>query len=400
MKQTAQWLVVIGLFQDRYVELFLLLSAVFLLIAQCHCIYKSRILLYLVPVWMISLTATWLVGYEFEKPIQQIVIVTSFLLLYEQFFLSNRLNLLALFRKYIYLSYIICLIGLFQELIFMATGTNVMRLLPTYHSTQIINVFLMRITSTLNEGGCLGIAMMPALVYLFIYKDPYHLLGIRKWLMLLVSLLTLSPFVYIFCVVAFFYHLNRVFGRYKMITGVMVVVILFAGVAIINPFGERYKSDNGIWNRINDSYSAVSNMGNARLNNIVSYRRNTSSMVLATNLYIALHAPSRLFGTGIGTHAQSHAMLVHAKYRKSELDFNVDDGYSLFNRLFSEFGIIGLLLYVVFLIRFFNKDNMINICLFCMLICLFLRGGNYVLYGTVFAHFFYYYTARYKLSVR
>ncbi len=400
MKNAVQWLVVTGVFLFRYVELFLLVSAVFLLISQRHYIYKTKILFYLIPVWMISLTATWLVDYEFEKPIQQIIIVTSFLLLYEQFFLFNRLNLCTLFKKYIFLSYIICLIGLLQELVFISTGTNIMSLLPTYHSTQMINSFLLRITSTLNEGGCLGIALMPALVYLFVYQDPYHILGIRKWIVLVVSLLTLSPFVYISCIVTIFYHLNRIFRRYKMITGVMVVVILFAGLAIINPFGERYKSDNGIWNRINDSYAAMTKMENDRLKNIVSQRQNISSKVLATNMYIALHAPSRIIGTGIGTHAQSYAALVHAKYKETDLNLNVDDGYSLFNRIFSEFGFLGLLLYVFFIIRTFNKHNMINVCLFCMIICLFLRGGNFVLYGTIFAHFFYYFTSRFKLTVR
>ena len=400
MKNAAQWLVVMGVFLVSHFELLLLLSAILWLITLCHYIYKPKLLLCLIPVWAISMTATWLVGYQFEKPIQQIAVLTSFILLYEQFFLFNRLHLMSLFRKYIYMVYIICLIGLFQELIFIMTGTNIMRFLPSYHSTQLVNTYFLRITSTLAEGGNLGISLMPALVYLFIYKDPYHILGFRKWVVSFLSLLTLSPFVYIFWLVAIFYHFNRIFGRYKTVTGAIVVVSIIIGLSILRPFGGRYSNDNDIWNRINDSYIAMTRMGNDRLNNVISQSHNISSMVLATNMYIAFHAPSRIFGTGVGTHPQSYAALVHAKYKKTDLNLNVDDGYSLFNRLLSEFGIIGVLLYVFFIIRTFNKSNMINVCFFCMLICLFLRGGNYVLYGTVFAHFFYYYTSRFKLTVR
>lgn len=399
MKNTAQWLVVTGVFLVSHVELVLLLSAVLLLVTQYRAIYKPKRLLYLIPIWIISLTATWLVGYEFTKPVQQILIVTAFVLLYEQFFQFNRLRLLPLFRKYISLTYIICLIGLFQEVIFMATGTNVIEYLPSYHSTRLVSAYLMRITSTLAEGGNLGIAIMPALVYLFIYRDPCQILGRRKWVVLLVALLTLSPFVYIFCVIAFFWHLNRLFGRYKTVTGVLVAAVVIFGVVMLEPFGASYKTDLGIWDRIGDSYTAVARMGNSRLNTVVSKSRTPSSTVLATHMYVGLHAPSRLLGTGIGTHPQSYAALVHAKYKKTDMNLNVDDGYALFNRILSEFGFVGLLLYVAFLIRFFNSGNMINVCFLSMMVCLFLRGGNYVLYGTVFAHFFYCYTSRFKLSV-
>lgn len=400
MKNTAQWLVVTGVFLVAHFELLLLLLAVLMLVTQHRYIYKPKLLLCLIPVWIISLTATWLVGYQFEKSVQQILIVTAFVLLYEQFFQFNRLHLIPLFRKYIYLSYIICLIGLLQELIFLLTEMNVMSLLPSYHSTQIINSSLLRITSTLSEGGSLGVAVIPALVYLFIYQDPYHILGLRKWLLLLTALMTLSPFVYIFCVITFFYHLNRIFGRYKTITGVMIVAALLIGIVMIEPFGGNKKSENVIWNRIEDSYTAMIRLGNDRLTSVVAKSRTPSSTVLVTNMYVAIHAPSRLFGTGIGTHPQSYATLVHAKYRKSDLNLSVGDGYALSNRILSEFGFIGLLLYLVFMIRSFNKGNMINVCVLSMIVCLFMRGGNYVLYGVIYAHFFYYYTARFKLSAR
>ena len=400
MKNTAQWIIVTGVFLFVHFELLFLLLAVILLITQRRYIYKPKLLLYLIPVWMVSLASTWLIDYQFEKPIQQILVVTAFLLLYEQFFYFNRLHLVSLFRKYIYMSYLVCLVGLLQALIFMVSRVDVISFLPFYHSTQIISANLLRITSTLSEGGSLGIAMMPALFYLFIYRDPYHILGIKKWLVLLVSLLTLSPFVYIFCVIALLYRLNSMFGRYKTVAGVVVVSVLISGLVILEPFGGRYKSDNGIWNRIADSYIAVTRMGNSRLNSVVAKSRNASSTVLATNMYIALHAPSRLVGTGIGTHPQSYARLVQARYQKTDLNLNVDDGYSLFNRILSEFGFLGLLLYLFFIIRWFNKGNLINVCFLSMIICLFMRGGNYVLYGVIFAHFFYYYTSRFKLSVR
>ena len=127
------------------------------------------------------------------------------------------------------------------------------------------------------------------------------------------------------------------------------------------------------------------------LNNIyVIESLNNSSYALLANTYVATHAPLRWTGTGLGTHKLNY----HAVYQSNRplYGLNDEDGYSLFNRLLSETGILGLLVYIVFLFKCRSKQSMINTCVLFYLLGTFIRGGNYFVYGMIFYNMLYYFS--------
>jgi hypothetical protein len=120
---------------------------------------------------------------------------------------------------------------------------------------------------------------------------------------------------------------------------------------------------------------------------------NASTYALLVNKWVAANAPSRIFGTGLGTHEQSYKKLYNNNtYQLYGL--NSEDGYSLYNRIFSEFGYVGLVSLFVFLIIFLNTKNIINLSVLFFIIAVIIRGGHYTLYGTVMFFYLYYLTSK------
>lgn len=392
----CQWIVVFGIFTDKYIELGLLLVSILIYYSSTKIIFQSKLLPFLALIVGFSLLTVSFVGYSYAKTIQQIIIVSLFLLLYEQFFCFNCLYLIELFRKYILATYYICIFGIFQESIYLLTHFNILDVLPFYHSNHYaLDGFLLRISSTMSEGGWLGIALVPSLLYLFWYNDCLNILGKKRWIVLLVSVLTFSPFVFIVFILLIVRILTSLSYKIRKVIVVFCVCVIGFGVyQIINTNNyEQFGVFSGIFQRLSLSYAIFSNINNDDLGYILSYSNNASVNVLAKNAFVAIHAPSRLIGTGIGTNAQSYAKVVNIE---EHLALNVDDAYSLGIRIFSEFGILGIILYVFFVCKHFNRYNMMNVCFSGMIICLFLRGGSYILYGIIFIHYFFYYTSKFK----
>lgn len=391
----AQWIVVFGIFLNTTLELLAAFISFFILLIANGRIYKSKLIFFLLTGIAISLISTKLVDYNFSKPFQQISVVSLYILLYEQFFFYNEKKLKPLFSKYIWAVYVICIIGLIQEIIYIGTGgTNVMSLLPDYHATHLIGGKLLRISSILSEGGWLGTSLLPSIVYLFYYNDFFKILGRRRWIILFTSLFTVSPFVYASIAIIF---ASKIGGKYKILKKISIMVmIILCGIFLNSLVNSKNVHDdkspiNGIAMRINDTWNSINNINEKDINMILDYSSddNISTKVLISNLYVAIHAPSRIIGTGIGTNAQNYQKVLGVK---SDEELNMDDGYSLFNRIFSEFGIIGIVLYVFFVFHFFRKRNSINICFLIMICGIFIRGGSYIMYGTVFIHFMYCYS--------
>ena len=400
----GQWLVVCGVFFTNIIELILLMFSVILLNTYKCKIYKSQILIKLVFVLFVSEIIIILIGYDNKKFIQQSIVISLFFLLYEQFFKYNKNKLVELFKKYIKVAYWICLIGLLQELLFICFHVNIFDYVPEYHANHfIIGDKFLRITSTLSEGGWLGTSLLPSIIYLFYYNDFWNILGRKKYVILFVSLFTVSPFVYLSLLIILALKMRGKFKKIKRILS-LALIVLFGYLAVHVMTIDKFDNSNPIDSmlmRLHDSFIVISKINDSDIRDVVAVNMNASSAVMASNMYIGFHAPSRLFGTGLGTNSQSQELLIGGKFEDSSpMLLNGDDGYSLFNRILSELGIVGLVLYLLFIYKYRNIRNPLNICFLTMIVGLFLRGGNYVLYGTIFVHFFYYYTSKFNIELK
>ena len=147
----------------------------------------------------------------------------------------------------------------------------------------------------------------------------------------------------------------------------------------VSDFRNRVNSAKGLW--IEKDFN---------INNT-----NNSSFVLYNNLHIAKENLSNhpFFGTGLGSHETAFKKYTLTKSLiKYDFEFNIKDGNSLFVRLCTETGLIGLGFILLLLVKGFiykvNYDNndlfyhhLISQAIFILLVLVLIRQGNYMLNG-------------------
>ena len=134
---------------------------------------------------------------------------------------------------------------------------------------------------------------------------------------------------------------------------------------------------------------------------------NGSSLILFNHFIVAQkNASAHWFGTGPGSHhlafERYNTLRIHyTGYGKNGIVLNLHDASSLFNRILSEFGYIGVLLVFIFIYKNFIKSGsnylqLINHSSLVMLFIMLLRGGHYFLFALPFFILNYYYSCQFN----
>jgi hypothetical protein len=388
-----QWFALIGIVAGRYVEVAFVLTII-LVLAKGDKLYKvSRVVIGLFLLGIYSLVLIYLNSYSYLKFFQQILILSICIYGYAQFFKAIKGEVSALFHKYIQLMYILCILGLLQFIICYIAKIDIFPYtLDGYIEAKPIGGF-MRIHSVFNEAGNLGTCLVPIIGFILFDKNFYRNNKKKSIIFISTLLLTLATISYFLLALLLIIKLYQKSSYFKYI---YILVLIFALPVVINIMDSNTK-DQEI-----DSYDFLPMIQKKIIETSSIFDistpedfqlLNTSSYALLTNLWVANHAPSRLFGTGLGTHQENYIKM-YPPNNYYEYGLNSEDGYSLFNRIYSEFGFLGITLYLIFLIRCFNFKNTINFCVFFLLLSLLIRGGHYTVYGTVFFHLMYYYTSK------
>ena len=209
--------------------------------------------------------------------------------------------------------------------------------------------------------------------------------------------LTFSTMSYliVLCMIVYKY---LIFKSNKIVRYVSVVVLVIFSVILFNIAISSDNNNNN--NRKEDLFSGIS----MRIGDVISGFKdldpqslellNLSSYATMTNVWVAINADNRITGTGLGTHEQNYESKYQSDFKYYGL--NKQEGYALGNRLYSEFGLVGIMLFVLFLFKYHKKDEIINICAFFVILTLIFRGGHYTRYGTVFFFYLYYYSSKIK----
>jgi hypothetical protein len=157
----------------------------------------------------------------------------------------------------------------------------------------------------------------------------------------------------------------------------------------VGDFKQRVDAARGLW--INQDFDI--------------YNTNNSSFVLYNNLHIAKENLDKFpfFGTGLGSHETAFKNHTLTKSLiQYDFEFNVKDGNSLFVRLCTETGLVGLLIVLWFVFKAFifkskyeNEELEINLLIsqsvFILLVLVLIRQGNYMLNGLPLMFLIYYY---------
>ncbi len=379
-REIIEWLICGGIFCSHYVELFCLSICLIILFSDVKQIKVSKyILSFIALLGLYSMIAIATIGYEIGKFIQQFTLIAFYIISYATIFPFLKGHLDELFTKYLKIAIIIAFIGIIQWIVYILFHLDMFHFLYNRPVYSMGNIFI-RISSIMDEPGYLSIALTPCVVY-FTSIKPYPI-NFKKIAVVLTFILTFSAISYVVLGLSLLYSIAK---KFKLIFLSLIVLI-----PLIISYSNFISTNNesifkGITERIDDSLKGINN-----LEPIYFERLNLSSYALISNLWVAINAPNRIYGTGLGTHEQNYLNTYKSDYQY--YGFNQKDGYSLFNRIFSEFGIIGLFVLFIFVFKWFNSRSFINICAFFLILSFILKGGHYVRYGLIFWTFMYYYS--------
>lgn len=381
-----EWLICFAIFCSHYVEIIILCICCLLKLRSLHKLnVKKRILIIISVIALYSTVTISLTSYSYSKFLQQLLLLSFYLISYSILLSPNKNNIISLFNKYLKLAYYIAYLGLVQWIIFILFHINIFELL--YHRPlYAVNGIIVRITSIIDEPGYLSIVLTPAITYYMKY-DLWPL-NRNKLILFIVYISTLSAVSY---VVALLVLISKIKKKLIIILCCSIPIIT---IGVFNGIGNNDDSNifNGITERIEDSINGIK-----YFEPVYFEQLNLSSYTLVSNLWVATHAPNRIVGTGLGTHEQNYFTIYKSNFQY--YGFNSKDGYSLFNRVFSEFGLVGIIVLILFILKYYNNRSVINICAFFLLLSFIIKGGHYVRYGLIFWSYIYYFTRQGHITI-
>lgn len=349
---------------------------------------RIKLLLAIMAAGIVSVCTITYVGYPYDKFVQQFLLLSISIIGYDIFFRKYVRDVRDLFMLYMRFAKILTIVTFVQLVVYIITGRDIFFF--TLTTSELI-----RVHAWLSEPGCYATFMTPAVAYVIYNKEYRKSNRISSWCILISYLLSLSAIAFFVLAIILFQWL---YVRYKKVVNTVIAIcILLVSTTMVsfsnksNDTSEEYSFDTpmgAIIGKIKQSFTVL-----RFFEPMYFERMNASTYATMTNLWVAVNAPSRIIGTGLGTHEYNYTTIY--KNRDYYLyGLNKDDGYSLFTRLFSEFGILGVLIASFTLYRFYNVHDPINRAILMYFVSMLVRGGLYTMYGMLLFSFIYYYTGR------
>ena len=374
-----QWLLLVAISLGRYVEI----TFLFLLLFSYKWYQFRKIVIFFCVLLIHFCITNYFTGYTAGKFIQQFVILLFLSVSYYQFFRNYVPDLDKLWDKYIRFCVFLSYFGFIQFLIYILTNVDLAFFISLidYASQQSY-----RLRSYFLEPGYFATFIIPAVSYCFLQKNYWKQHKRRVIILVTALLLTFATIGYFVMFFFLIYQYRKIILKYCY---VLIVPIIIFVLFILNYSTESQGMDSS-WKamvaKTSESINAFSDFEPEYFEVL-----NLSSYALLTNLWVANEAPCRLTGTGLGTHEINYEMEYQSNFFQYGL--NQTDAYSLFTRLYSEFGVIGIFLVIYLLFKYRNTNNPINIAILIVFISYFIRGGHYFIYGVVFYAYLFYYTS-------
>lgn len=287
---------------------------------------------------------------------------------------QNQSNLIELVKLYLAFSFIIAIIGIIQEIGFLM-GLRYLYDLSIY-GIQSFNLTLsgpfLRINSVASEPAHLAFLLLPgcyfALLRLFKEKDIYNIINIRQSIIILIAMiLTFSPVGY-----AGILLLLLFIAKGKGIKRFIQMLLLSISFGVVS----FYLSLN-INEKIIQIFTVEEQLTTSNL----------STFALYSNALVAWESFRNSFflGTGINTHVINYGKYIDLFFLRKNIvmELNTNDAGSLFLRVISEFGLVGIFLAIWLLVHFkirhnTNKLIYVNNMALVGILGYSIRAGNYL----------------------
>jgi len=336
-----------------------------------------------------------------------VFISTSF---YYYVMVSYDFDVEKLFVYYLKGAYFVTLIGYFQLFSYYVKFEPGYQLFGLFNKWSVVfDAEGLRMNSILPEASQMALIISPAAFIAFhnlLLRKKLYYRNYESILIILAVVLTTSSLglVGFFLILA---YLTINYGKAVNLLVGLVALLLIGNIFYIYlpDFHSRFDSTWGLW--VNHEFT---------LKNV-----NNSSFILFNHAHVAWEnfKNNILFGTGLGSHSfafdkYSYNLLTEDVVRTSKQAnslsmFNTADANSMFLRLLSETGLMGIgsMFYILF--RFYVKRDynypennywLISNAILVLIILYLLRQGNYFINGFPFFVWMYYYTYKANLKSR
>lgn len=274
-------------------------------------------------------------------------------------------------------SFILSILGLIQ---YFGYITNIRWLydisLYGFRSTNIVmGNGMVRLHSIYSEPAHLS-ALLSCSLYIGLTQKDKTIKKSRTILIVLFSLITRSVLVYfsmaVFVLLYIFQNKKKTIKKEKSNKKVIFV-------AIIGLLGIILSFYTG---NLNFMLEKVYTLYHPQANNT----SHLTGFAIVSNIKISLAKLEdwNIIGTGMDSHRLSYYKYINQLYKTNiRYKLNVDDAASLFTRVFSEFGLIGIIVMLVFVLKkllyYFKNNNKEMIFFMILFILSALRSGNYTI---------------------
>lgn len=373
MKQYSKvliFLIVIGIFTKEQFTIYLgdfgfdivgNLSCIFIFLIFLKKIINNKIFnIFFFCVFftgLISMSFFELTAFNFIKTLAPIIIIyyTSFWVIKKN---DQKIN--KIFNLYVQFAYYSALLGLIQFILSLI-GINILE-----------NKVLGRIDSIAYEPSHYAAIILPAVIFTSLQFNKYK----SKALILLMALagtISLSAYVVLLITLSIYYS-----NKYSLI---FIIPLFFISFQYLSGFNENFFA------RVDDTKNILN--GSSKLTDV-----NLTVLSFGTNLEVAMHSIKKnpIWGSGLGGHKNIYDSYYKNSLFKFHSNYGINDisAHSLLIRIFSEFGLVGIILYLIFFFKFYIKRSKNKIHHLIYLACLshFLmkcfKLGAYIDYGTPF----------------
>jgi hypothetical protein len=315
------------------------------------------------------------------------------LIFFESLLKNYNYNILYVFELYCKACWILVLIAIFQILSYLIGfeyGYNYSWLLNKWGFVDG-GLIGFRVNSILSEPTYLATSLSPVVfvsIRNLINNDSFIFSKFKSLIIVIISILTTSSIGYLGIIISLLFSLKLFRLRYI----IFAILISTSGFIIsyknVSDFSSRVNSARGLW--IEEDFKIENT--------------NNSSFVLYNNLHIAKENLMKhpLFGTGLGSHETAFKKFTLTKSLiQYDFEFNVKDGNSLFVRLCTETGLIGLIFILIIIYNgFIYKSHIqydtdyhmiISQAIFVFILLVLIRQGNYMLNGLPLMFLLYHY---------
>ncbi|MGL6098194.1 MAG: hypothetical protein ACRC0G_01080 [Fusobacteriaceae bacterium] len=356
-------------FGFRLQEIF---SIIYLLINCNRQKFSIKTIIMLSIIVIIQLVILTLYNISYFKAIQQLIIVIIVFLSYKLLF--EKIQLKTIFNKYLKVSKLIIFLGLIQFLIYTILKKDIFYFVL---GRTIIKSKMLSINSISGEPGMFVQLILPAVIYTieedwFIKKKTTFKLLIYIMTVILTNTAVGYFVLGVYLISRFLMSKINIFK--KLIFFIVFIVLIFLIISY----------DKMVYMKITQSLNIFYYLEENNLKTV-----NLSTFALYSNLKAFINSKNYLFGNGFGSIENTYY-----KYFKnigySNYGLNSTDGYSLINRVLSEFGILGIIFVygklLIETIKIFKYKRNVSISIAALfgIISYSIRGGSYFMHGTIF----------------